>query len=79
MAILAIAVLLFIFIPRFFYDRQPADFKIDHSRLIILNKSGKELWPFDTKLENLENENFYKNRFQKKILRSRGARLDCPL
>ena len=66
MGILVIVVLLIIFIPRFIYDRQPADFTIDHSRLIILNKSGKELWSYDTKLENLENEKFYKDRFQKK-------------
>jgi len=66
MGILVITVPLLIFTPRFFYDRQPANFRIDHSRLTILNKSGKELWSYDTKLDNLENENFYKNHFQNK-------------
>jgi hypothetical protein len=66
MGTLLIGVLLLIFIPRFFYDRQPADFRIDHSRLIILNKSGKELWTYDTKLENLMDEKLYRDRFQVK-------------
>jgi hypothetical protein len=78
MGILVIAVLLIIFIPRFIYDRQPADFTIDHTRLIILNKSGKELWSYDTKLENLENEKFYKDRFEKKNPALEGSQIRLP-
>ena len=78
MGILGIAVLLLIFIPRLVYDRQPGDFRIDHSRLVILNKSGKELWTFDTKLKNLENEIFYKNHFQKKNPPLEGSQIRLP-
>jgi len=40
-AIAILFILLFIVLP---YDPQPADFKIQNSKLIILNENGKELW-----------------------------------
>lgn len=45
-------------------DREPADFRIDGSRLIILNAAKKPLWDFDTKLENLWTEADYRKRYQ---------------
>jgi hypothetical protein len=42
---------------------QPADFKIKGSTLLILDKKGKELWDFDTKLEDLSGQK-YQRRFQ---------------
>jgi len=43
---------------------QPADFKIKGSTLIILDEKGKELWDFDTELENLCPEKEYRERLQ---------------
>ncbi len=43
---------------------QPADFRIQGSKLIILDEKGKELWDFDTGLPNLELEEAYRERFQ---------------
>ncbi|MCX6561243.1 MAG: hypothetical protein NTZ26_12115 [Candidatus Aminicenantes bacterium] len=51
-----------------FADRTPADFRIDGSRLIITDKAGHELWTHDTKMENLWEEKFYRERFQKDAL-----------
>jgi hypothetical protein len=48
-----------------FADRRPADFRIDGANLIINNKAGHELWRFDTGLENLQDEKYYRIRFQK--------------
>jgi len=43
---------------------QPADFRIQGSKLFILDEKGKELWAFDTGLANLEPEKVYRERFQ---------------
>ena len=64
--VLVMAALLAIFLPRFFSDRQPVDFRIDHSTLIILNKLGRELWSYDTQLPNLWEEKEFRECFQKK-------------
>jgi hypothetical protein len=45
-------------------DREPADFRIDGSRLVILNAAKSRLWDFDTKMENLWPEAEYRTRFQ---------------
>ena len=45
-------------------DREPADFRIDGSRLVILNAAKGRLWEFDTKMENLWTEAEYRKRFQ---------------
>lgn len=49
-------------------DRQPYDFRIEKSQLIILNKVGKELWSFDTKIKNLYEEKEYRsfNQFRRR-------------
>jgi hypothetical protein len=44
----------------------PADFRIHNSNLIIVNEGGKELWRYDTGLENLRIEEHYRMHFQKK-------------
>lgn len=44
----------------------PADFRIDNSRLIILNRNGRDLWTFDTGLKDLRDEQSYRDHFQKK-------------
>ena len=48
-----------------FADRTPVDFRIEGALLIITDKSGHALWSYDTKLENLQDETYYRVRFQK--------------
>jgi hypothetical protein len=45
---------------------QPADFKIVNSTLVILDERGKELWEYDTGVENLADDPSYQKRFQYK-------------
>ena len=47
-------------------DRNPADFHIKGSSLIVLNKSGRKLWVFETKLAKHRDESFYRRRFPDK-------------
>ncbi len=56
---------------------EPADFKIEGSKLIVLDEKGNTLWPFDTKLENLYSEQQYRDRFQTRIP-SQGGRFELP-
>jgi len=44
--------------------RQPADFTIDGSFLVILDKQKQELWRWDTGMEDLLSEDFYRRNFQ---------------
>jgi len=44
--------------------RQPADFTIDGSYLVILDKQKRETWRYDTKLDDLMPESFFRERFQ---------------
>ena len=44
--------------------RQPADFSIDGSTLIVRDKDKRELWRKDTKMEDLLLEDFYRRNFQ---------------
>jgi len=67
LVILAASIIAFIIIfPKIFFDHQLTDFRIENSNLVILNAAGKEIWRHDTKLENLEGTEFYKNSFQYK-------------
>jgi len=59
--IAVLTILFFIVLP---YDPQPADFKIQNSKLIILNENGKELWQYDTGIKNFIDENEYRSHFQ---------------
>lgn len=68
-AILAVAVITaagILLAPQILVDRQPADFKIDHSRLVVVNKKGRPLWTFETGLKNLLPEREFRDRFFKK-------------
>jgi hypothetical protein len=56
---------------------EPADFKINGSKLIVVDKKGKELWDFDTGLDNLISEKEYRGRFQNRI-RSANGRISLP-
>jgi hypothetical protein len=64
-ALVILGAALFLGLARPFADRIPAGFRIDGPRLIITNKAGRELWDYDTKLENLQNEALYRLYFQK--------------
>jgi hypothetical protein len=44
--------------------RQPADFSIKGSVLIVRDEDGRELWRWDTKMEDLQPEDFYRANFQ---------------
>jgi hypothetical protein len=44
--------------------RQPADFAIEGSFLVALDKHEQELWRWDSGYENLESEGFYRRNFQ---------------
>ncbi|HMA54399.1 MAG TPA: VCBS repeat-containing protein, partial [Acidobacteriota bacterium] len=52
----------------FFRPTGPADFHIRGSELIVVDGHGRELWPFDTKLAELETEKTYRGHFQEKII-----------
>lgn len=56
----------------------PADFKINNSALIILDKKGKDLWQYDTGIENLVDEEEYKKYFQYKKNRPGECTRDLP-
>jgi len=71
--IAVILIILFIVLP---YDSQPVDFKIENSNLIILNKKGKELWRYDTEIENLVDEKSYREHFQFKRMPESNPSLD---
>jgi hypothetical protein len=45
---------------------QPSDFKVEESRLIILDDHSRELWRFETGLKDLANEAYYRNHFQRR-------------
>ena len=50
------------FLPR--SSRNPADFRIDGSELVIVNDEGRELWRYDTEKKNLVDEEAYEKRSQ---------------
>ncbi len=56
----------------------PSDFRIQNSNLIILNEDGKELWRYDTGLENLVSEEEYRQHFQFKKTREDGMGRSLP-
>lgn len=53
------------------HSRIPADFTIAGSSLIILDESRRPLWKYDTGLETLSPENFYRDHFQERKSLSR--------
>lgn len=65
-AILLAAVIFFSLLFEFPKAQQPYDFRIEQSRLIILNEEGIKIWDYDTEIEDLLYEDFYRGRFQQK-------------
>jgi hypothetical protein len=53
-----------LFLPKLLVSRQPSDFRIRGSVLSVLDEKGRELWRYDTGLENLEPEDVYREHFQ---------------
>jgi hypothetical protein len=64
---IVILILLVFFIWKKFRPIQPVGFEIKTSNLIVLNEKGKELWKYDTRIENLD-KSIYIDRFQYKKL-----------
>ncbi|MFO7981681.1 MAG: hypothetical protein R6V00_12755 [Candidatus Aminicenantes bacterium] len=58
---------------------QPHDFGIEGSELVILDKNDHELGRFDTGLNNLQNEEFYRDHFQFKRPTKIHSKLELPL
>jgi len=56
--------------------REPADFRIDGSTLVVLNKKGNELWRFETGVDGLVGEAGYRRHFQIKKEDANG--IDLP-
>ena len=47
-------------------SREPADFRVEGSALVILNEKGGELWRFETGEQGLVDEKFYRDHYQVK-------------
>jgi hypothetical protein len=62
-AVLLLAAAIFL-IPWRIVRRQPADFSVEGSVFIVLDKDKRELWRKDTKMEDLQPEDFYRRNFQ---------------
>ncbi len=56
----------FFMIITIFRRYEPVDFNISGSILIMLDKDGKELWEYETGIDNLIEKNTYRDHFQKK-------------
>lgn len=46
--------------------REPVNFQIQESRLLTLDREGKQIWEYDTGIENLLNDRVYRYHFQAK-------------
>jgi hypothetical protein len=55
--------------------REPADFKIEGSALVILNEKGRELWRYETRMEGLVKEKNYRDHYQVREDAPNGAAL----
>jgi hypothetical protein len=75
--ILGVAIIYFLFL-RNATSPVPADFRIQNSNLIIVNEEGKELWRYDTGIENLRSEDHYRLHFQRKKNSEDGLVRDLP-
>ncbi len=47
-------------------SRVPADFRLEGSTLVVVDKRGDEVWRWDSKLPNLQTEEHYRVHFQEK-------------
>ena len=64
LAFLVILAVRFFLLPRMTSNPQPADFRIEKAHLLVLNEKGKEMWRFDSGVENLMGEREYRDHFQ---------------
>jgi hypothetical protein len=65
--VFGLAGVLFLLLPEWLGPKgQPADFAIEGSELVILDKKHRELWRWDSKMEDLEKEPYYREHFQVK-------------
>ena len=58
--------------------RQPADFRIEGDALVILNARGRELWRRRTGIPKLQDEAFYRQNFQNRIVDRDTERVHLP-
>lgn len=75
---LAIAFILF-FLIRPHMPKEPHDFRIEGSELVMLNENQKELWRFDTQIRDLQDDTFYRNHFQFKKTDGERRQMNLPL
>lgn len=54
---------------------EPNDFRIEGAQIVILDKAGREVWRHDTGVSDLQDEAYYRARFQSKSVATSGARL----
>jgi hypothetical protein len=68
LAVFGFAAILLFGAKALFSDRVPVDFRIEESKLIIVNREGQFLWDYDTGLETLAPDAYYRAHFNiKKI------------
>lgn len=65
--ILVTASLFYLLVFRKTQHLQPYDFSIEQSSLVITNETGDKLWKYETGMDNLIDEEKYRERFQHKI------------
>jgi hypothetical protein len=66
-AVIGLAAILLFGAKALFSDRVPVDFRIEGSKLIIVNREGKFLWDYDTGLETLNPETGFRSLFNQRI------------
>lgn len=66
LALMLAAAALFFGFRKLLSSKEPADFRIDGSALVVLNEKGGELWRFETGVENLLGNQTYHEHFQVK-------------
>jgi hypothetical protein len=64
LALILGAAILFLGFRKLLSPREPTDFRIDGSALVVLNEKGRELWRFETGVENLLGNQAYHEHFQ---------------
>jgi hypothetical protein len=63
---LVLAFLLYFSYINIFHKGEPADFKIEKSDFVVLSEKGRELWRYKTGIYNLQDDKFYREKFQLK-------------
>ena len=58
------ALLIYLLFLKGLHSPLPVDFEIEGSSLVILGEEGKELWRYETGIENLKDEELYRSQYQ---------------